>query len=193
MIEKNVKTYFSPKVFKPAIDKTSFIHPLASVIGNVIIGKNVMVSPTACIRGNEGQSLFVDDDANVQDGVVLHEVETFSHGKPVEKRICDVNGKQYAVFVGKRVSLAHQAQIHGPACYCVIEPGAIVLGVTVAGGRYVKAGTVLTSQKDADKLPKITATYAFKDLNAGVIHVNTALAKACIAANKKKPAKTKNK
>ncbi|MEI7589789.1 MAG: carbonic anhydrase [Deltaproteobacteria bacterium] len=213
MIEKNVKTNFSPKVFKPVIDKTTFVHPLASVIGNVILGKNIMVSPTACVRGDEGQPMFVDDDANIQDGVVIHALETESHGKVVEKHLCEVNKKKYAVYVGKRVSLAHQSQIHGPAVVmddtfvgmkalvfkalvgkgCVIEPGAIVLGVTVADGRFVKAGSVVNSQKDADKLPKITASYAFKDLNKGVVHVNTTLAKAYIAANKKKPAKTKVK
>ena len=59
---------------------------------------------------------------------------------------------------------------------CVIEPGAKVVGVTVADGRYVPMGTVLNSQKDADNLPKITEDYPFRKLNAGVVHVNVQLA-----------------
>jgi hypothetical protein len=35
---------------------------------------------------------------------------------------------------------------------------------------------VLTDQSAADRLPVITDDYAFKNLNAGVVHVNTSLA-----------------
>ncbi len=115
MIEKNVKTDFSAKVSEPVIGSGTFVHPLAAVIGNVILGNNVMVAPTACVRGDEGQPLYVGDDTNVQDGVVIHALETELDGKPVEKNQMEVNGKKYAVYVGNRVSLAHQVQIHGPA------------------------------------------------------------------------------
>lgn len=196
MIHKNVVTDFSPKESSPVIDGSAYIHPLAAVIGNVTVGKRVMVSPFASIRGDEGQSIVVSDNANVQDGVVLHALETELNGQPVEKNLVEVDGKKYAVYVGRRVSLAHQVQIHGPACVgddtfvgmqslvfkatvgsgCVVEPGCIVMGVKVPDGRYVPAGTVLKKQEDADNLPAITADYPMKDLNKGVVHVNTALA-----------------
>ena len=83
MIEKNVQTDFCSKVSEPVIDPTTYVHPLASVIGNVTLGKNIMVSPTAAIRGDEGQPIFIGDDSNVQDGVVLHGLETEMNGKPV--------------------------------------------------------------------------------------------------------------
>lgn len=196
MIHKNVVTDFSPKESFPVIDASAYIHPLAAVIGNVTVGRRVMVSPFASIRGDEGQAIVVSDNANVQDGVVLHALETELNGQPVEKNLVEVDGKKYAVYVGRRVSLAHQVQIHGPACVgddtfvgmqslvfkatvgsaCVIEPGCIVMGVRVPDGRYVPAGTVLKKQEDADNLPAITADYPMKDLNKGVVHVNTALA-----------------
>lgn len=196
MIHKNVVTDFSPKESFPVIDASAYIHPLAAVIGNVTVGKRVMVSPFASIRGDEGQAIVVSDNANVQDGVVLHALETELNGQPVEKNLVEVDGKKYAVYVGRRVSLAHQVQIHGPACVgddtfvgmqslvfkatvgsgCVVEPGCIVMGVRVPDGRYVPAGTVLKKQEDADNLPAITADYPMKDLNKGVVHVNTALA-----------------
>ena len=197
MIGKNVQTDFSSKVYEPTIDPTAYVHPLGAVIGNVILGKNVFVSPFASVRGDEGQPLHVGDDSNVQDGVIIHALETEEHGKPIEKNLMEVGGKKYAVYVGNRVSLAHQVQIHGPAVVlddsfigmkslvfrakvgkgCVVEPLCILIGVSVPDGRYVPAGTVLRDQAVADKLPVITDDYPFKTLNKGVVHVNTSLAK----------------
>ena len=196
MIHKNVVTVFCSKESMPAIDATAYIHPLAAVIGNVTIGRRVMVAPFAAVRGDEGQPIRVDDESNVQDGVVLHGLETELKGRPVENNLVEADGKRYAVYVGKRVSLAHQVQIHGPARVgddsfvgmqslvfkssvgknCVVEPGCILMGVSVPDNRYVPAGTVLKKQDDAESLPGITDDYLLKDMNKGVIHVNTALA-----------------
>ena len=76
MIHKNPKTPFADKEVLPEINETAFIHPLAAVIGNVTIGKKVRVSPFASVCGDEGQPLFVGDDSNVQDGAVIHALET---------------------------------------------------------------------------------------------------------------------
>ncbi len=196
MIHKNVVTDFSSTEHEPIIDKSAFVHPLAAVIGNVTIGKRVMISPFASVRGDEGQPLFVGDESNVQDGVIIHALETEHEGHEVAQNFIEYEAEKYAVYIGKRVSLAHQAQIHGPAMVgddtfvgmqslvfkstvgkgCVIEPGCILLGVSIEDGHYVPCGTVLKRQKDAKKLPKITDDYAFKSLNEGVVHVNTSLA-----------------
>jgi carbonic anhydrase/acetyltransferase-like protein (isoleucine patch superfamily) len=205
MIGKNVKTDFSARVSEPVIDPSSYVHPLAAVIGNVILGKNIMVAPTASVRGDEGQPIYVGDYSNVQDGVVIHALETEVDGKPVEKNLYEVSGKKYAVYVGSRVSLAHQVQIHGPAVVmdntfvgmkvlvfksfvgqnCVIEPAAVLMGVKIADGRYVPVGSVIKTQFEADMLPSITPDYPLKDMNRGVLHVNKALAKGYLAAEKK--------
>ena len=198
MIEKNVKTDFCAAPSEPVVDPTAYVHPLAAVIGNVTIGPGVMVAPAASVRGDEGQPLHVGGNSNVQDGVVIHALETEMNGAPVDKNLFEVNGKKYAVYIGERVSLAHQAQVHGPAVIlddtfvgmkslvfrsrvgktCVIEPCSLLMGVTVADGRYVPAGSVVKTQRDADALPAITDDYPMKHLNRGVVHVNTALAKA---------------
>ncbi len=197
-IHANVITDFSPVSHTPRVDPISYVHDLAAVIGNVFIGKRVMVAPAASVRGDEGQPIHISDEANIQDGVVIHALETWSDGAPVEKNLVNVAGEHYAVYVGKRVSLAHQCQIHGPAfvgddsfigmqalvfkasvgANCVVEPKALLMGVTVAEGRYVPAGSVITTQQQADELPEITDDYSFKNLNAGVVHVNTHLADA---------------
>jgi len=197
MIHENVKTDFCAQVKSPVIDVSTYVHPLAAVIGNVILGKNIMVSPAASVRGDEGQPIFVGDDSNIQDGVVIHALETELDGKPVEKNLFEVNGEKYAVYIGKRVSLAHQVQIHGPSVVmdntfvgmkvlvfksfvgnnCVLEPAAVVMGVKIPDGRYVEAGAVIKKQADADNLPIITDDYPMKEMNKGVIHVNVSLAR----------------
>ncbi|MEW6574692.1 MAG: carbonic anhydrase [Bacillota bacterium] len=196
-IRPNVVTSFNPSVENPVIADSAYVDPMASVIGNVELGAQVYVAPFASVRGDEGQPIYVGEGSNVQDGVVLHALETEDEGKPVEKNLVEYGGKKYAVYVGKHVSLAHQAQVHGPALVddgtfigmqalvfkaqvgknCVVEPGAKLLnGVKVPDGRYVPAGKVVTTQEEADQLPVITDEYPFKNLNAGVLHVNEQLA-----------------
>ena len=201
----NVLTSFNNDVNKPVIAKSSFVHDLASVIGDVKLGERVYVAPAASIRGDEGQPIYVGNESNVQDGVVIHGLETMEEGKAVEKNQVEVGGKKYSVYIGDRVSMAHQSQVHGPALVgndvfigmqalvfkatvgdgTVLEPGAKLVGVKVGSGKYVPAGSVITKQADADALPAITGTYAFKDLNKAVVHVNTQFADGY---NGKKPA-----
>jgi carbonic anhydrase/acetyltransferase-like protein (isoleucine patch superfamily) len=193
----NVETDFNEDIEQPNLDPTSFIDPLASVLGHVQLGKNVYVAPGASIRGDEGQPIFLAEGTNVQDGVVIHALETVQEGKAVPGRTYNVGGKDYAVYIGKRVSLAHQALVHGPARVddnvfvgmqamvfkaaigegVVIEPGAKVIGVTIAPRRYVPAGQTITDQRVADNLPQITEGYAFRGLNEAVVHVNTSFAR----------------
>ena len=56
---------------KPVIHESSFIHPLAAVTGNVIIGKDVYVGPGAAIRGDWGK-IIIEDGCNVQENCVIH-------------------------------------------------------------------------------------------------------------------------
>src|ERR1035437_9593004 len=57
--------------YKPVIHKTSFVHPLANVTGNVIMGKNVFIGSGAAIRGDFGQ-ISIEDGCNVQENCVIH-------------------------------------------------------------------------------------------------------------------------
>ena len=62
---------YSFKEFIPVIDPSSFIHPTAVVIGNVIIGKKVYIGPNAVLRGDWGM-IQIDDGCNVQENCVIH-------------------------------------------------------------------------------------------------------------------------
>ncbi len=57
--------------FKPVVHKSSFVHPLASVTGNVIIGKDVYIGPGAAIRGDFGE-IIIKDGGNVQENCTIH-------------------------------------------------------------------------------------------------------------------------
>lgn len=57
--------------YKPVIHKSAFIHPNATVTGNVIIGKNVYVGPGAAIRGDWGE-IIIEDGCNVQENCTVH-------------------------------------------------------------------------------------------------------------------------
>lgn len=57
--------------FIPVIHPSSFVHPQASVTGNVVIGKNVYVGPGAAIRGDWGE-IVIEDGCNVQENCTIH-------------------------------------------------------------------------------------------------------------------------
>lgn len=62
---------FKFKGFIPVVDPTSFVHPQATVTGNVIIGKHVYIGPGAAIRGDWG-GIIIKDGCNVQENCTIH-------------------------------------------------------------------------------------------------------------------------
>lgn len=62
---------YSFKGFTPVIHESSFIHPQAAVIGNVIIGKDCYIGPGAALRGDWGQ-IILEDGCNVQENCIIH-------------------------------------------------------------------------------------------------------------------------
>jgi carbonic anhydrase len=197
-VAPNVRTSFMPQIETPAIGAHTRIHPLAAVIGSVTIGDRVYVAPAASVRGDEGQHIYIGNESNIQDGVVVHGLETFEGDHELPENEVDVEGRKYSVYIGNRVSLAHQSQVHGPARvgndsfvgmqalvfrtelgdHVVVEPGAKLIGVKVARGRYVPALSVITKQEQADALPTVTSDYVYRNLNESVVRVNIQLAQA---------------
>jgi phenylacetic acid degradation protein len=62
---------FSFDDFIPVIHASAFIHPNATVTGNVIIGRDVYVGPGAAIRGDWG-GVVIEDGCNVQESCTIH-------------------------------------------------------------------------------------------------------------------------
>ena len=62
---------FSFDGFVPVVHESAFVHPNATVVGNVVIGRDVYVGPGAVIRGDWG-GVEIADGCNVQEGCVIH-------------------------------------------------------------------------------------------------------------------------
>lgn len=169
------------------VSKSAFVHPDASVIGKVILGENVHVAADCSIRADEGSPFFIGPDSNVQDGVVMHALK--------DKKV-SVGGERWAIYVGKNVSMAHQALIHGP-CYigdhsfigfkavvhdavvgshCYIGIGATVVGVEIPNGKYVPHGMIVDHSSKIELLENVTDAHLH--FNEDVVAVNRGLAAA---------------
>jgi len=166
-ISPNPITSINPVERFPHIDRSAFLSPFTSVIGDVTIGKNVFVAPSATLRADEGTPFFIGASSNIQDGAILHGL--------AHERI-PVGNKSYSIYVGTGVSITHGAIVHGP---CVlgdnvfvgfksivfnaivgrgsyISMDAIVTnGVRVAANRFVPPGAHIDTQAKADKLGRV--------------------------------------
>ncbi|MBT8191013.1 MAG: transferase hexapeptide repeat family protein [Bacteroidia bacterium] len=63
--------FYAFKGFVPVVHPSSFVHPQASVTGNVIIGKDVYIGPGAAVRGDWG-GIVIEDGCNVQENCTIH-------------------------------------------------------------------------------------------------------------------------
>lgn len=55
----------------PVVDPSSYVHPLASLIGDVIVGPGCFIAPGASLRGDFGR-IVVEGDSSIQDNVSVH-------------------------------------------------------------------------------------------------------------------------
>lgn len=178
----------------PVIPATAYVHPQATVIGKVVLGNYVHIAAGSSIRADEGSPFYIGANSNIQDGVVIH---------ALKDRHVVVGSEPWAVYVGKEVSMAHQALIHGPCFigdetfigfkavihdsvvseHCYVGIGATVVGVQIPSGRFVPHGSVVDTQEKADQLPLATESHA--EFNEDVVEVNRGLAVAYQGQHKK--------
>ncbi|MGN6566956.1 MAG: transferase hexapeptide repeat family protein [Flavipsychrobacter sp.] len=71
MNSNSVDMFYSFKGFIPVVHPSSFVHPLAAVTGNVVIGKDVYIGPGAALRGDWG-GIVIEDGCNVQESCTIH-------------------------------------------------------------------------------------------------------------------------
>lgn len=84
---------------KPVIPTSTFVHPQAVIIGDVIIGENCYIGPLCSLRGDFGR-ILIGDGSNIQEGCILHSF-------PNKNCIVDMHGH-----------IAHGAILHG----CHVKP-----------------------------------------------------------------------
>jgi len=110
------------------------------------IGKNVFIAPTAVIVGD----VHIEEGASLWFGVVLRgDIETIRIGRNsnIQDNCTIHTDYDCPVIIGDRVSVGHNAVLHGCRVedYCLIGIGAVVLNAaSVKTGSIVAAGSVVT-------------------------------------------------
>ena len=126
----------------PTIGQAVYIDESSVLIGDITLGDNVSVWPTAVIRGDV-EKVNIGDDTNVQDGAVLH----VSHAGRFSEH-------GYPLSIGKGVTIGHKAVVHGCTVgnYCLVGIGAIIMDgavledyVMLGAGSLVSPGQRLES------------------------------------------------
>ncbi len=126
----------------PALGAGAWVHPRATVVGEVSLGADASVWPGAVIRGDVN-SISIGEATNIQDSSVLH----VSHKTPA-------NPAGGPLVIGARVTVGHAVILH--ACSiedeCLIGMGSIILDravvqkhVLLGAGSLVPEGKVLES------------------------------------------------
>lgn len=94
----------------PTIDPSAFVHPDAVLIGDVVIGPESSVWPTAVLRGDHG-TIRVGAQTSVQDGTIIHCTSTLD------------------TVIGDRCTVGHNVHLEGCTIEddCLIGSGSVVL------------------------------------------------------------------
>lgn len=113
----------------PRIHKTAFVHPTATIIGDVTIGEHSSVWPGAVLRG-DFSSIKIGRYTCIQDNAVVHPGDIYFSKKP----------RYLPVKIGDYVIVGHNALVHG----CTIENNCIVGGgSTVFNNARVREGSLV--------------------------------------------------
>ncbi|MFF9278197.1 gamma carbonic anhydrase family protein [Streptomyces griseosporeus] len=109
---------------EPRIDENTFVAPTASVIGDVTLAEGASVWYGAVLRGDV-ERISVGAQSNVQDNCTLH------------------TDPGFPVTVGERVSIGHNAVVHG----ATVEDDCLIgMGATVLNGAVIGAGSLVAAQ-----------------------------------------------
>ena len=111
------------------MNEQCFIAPNATIVGDVILEKDVSIWYGAVLRGDSG-TIAVGQGSNIQDNCVVHE----------------------KTVIGNYCTIGHGAIIHGCTIgdNCLIGMGAIILdGAVLEEGCLVGAGALVTGKTHA--------------------------------------------
>ncbi len=108
----------------PAFGENCFIAENATIVGDVIMGKDCTVWFNAVIRGDVN-SIRIGNKTNIQDGAVIH---------------CTY--QRAATTIGSNVSVGHNAIVHG----CTIEDNVLVgMGAIVMDNAVVQQNCIVAA------------------------------------------------
>jgi carbonic anhydrase/acetyltransferase-like protein (isoleucine patch superfamily) len=116
----------------PRIDPSAFVHPDAVIIGDVVLGPESTVWPTAVLRGDHG-TIRVGARTSIQDGTVIH---------------CTAD---LPTSIGADCVVGHNAHLEGCTIedHCLIGSGSVVLHrVVVRTGALVGAAALVPNDTE---------------------------------------------
>ena len=116
----------------PRVDPSAFVHPTATLIGDVEVGARASIWPGAVLRGDDGP-IVIGPDTSIQDGTVIHMTEGRS-----------------STTVGARVTVGHRVILHGCTIGsdCLIGMGSCLLdNAVVEDWAFVAAATLVAPGK----------------------------------------------
>jgi phenylacetic acid degradation protein len=116
-----VANVFAFDGFVPVIHESAFVHPNATVTGNVVIGRDVYVGPGAAIRGDWG-GIVIDDGCNVQEGCTIHMFPGVT------------------VHLEQRAHIGHGAVVHGAR---IGENALVGMNAVIMDNAIVGAGSIV--------------------------------------------------
>jgi carbonic anhydrase/acetyltransferase-like protein (isoleucine patch superfamily) len=107
----------------PQLHPESWVAPNASIIGQVSLASRASVWYSATLRA-EAEPIEIGPDTNIQDGVTVHV------------------DKEFPVRVGARVSVGHNAVLHG----CTVEDDSLVgMGAVILNGAVIGSGSLVAA------------------------------------------------
>jgi phenylacetic acid degradation protein len=127
---------YSFKDFIPVVHPSSFVHPQATVTGNVIIGKDVYIGPGAALRGDWG-GIVIKDGCNVQENCTMHMFPGVT------------------VVLQEGAHIGHGAVIHGATIgkNCLVGMNSVIMDNVVLGDEcivgalsFIKADTLFEAR-----------------------------------------------
>ncbi len=101
-----------------------FIAPNATIVGDVMMGKDCSIWFNAVVRGDVN-SIRMGDKVNVQDGAVIH--ATYQKTKTI---------------IGNNVSIGHNAIVHG----CTVEDNVLIgMAAVVMDNAHIGSNTIIAA------------------------------------------------
>jgi carbonic anhydrase/acetyltransferase-like protein (isoleucine patch superfamily) len=147
----------------PTIHPTAWISPDAVLIGNVVVGAEATIWPTAVLRADNSE-IRVGARTSIQDGTVIH---------------CTF---ELPTIIGEDCVIGHNTHLEGCIVEdaCLVGSGSVVLngvrletGSLVAAGAVVSPGTVVPSRASARGVParmRPDSVDPERDILPGAVH-----------------------
>ncbi|NQT16174.1 MAG: carbonate dehydratase [Planctomycetes bacterium] len=141
----------------PKVARSAYVHPTATILGNVIVEEEAFIGPGAVIRADEPgpdgkvRPIIIGEQVNVQDCAVVHAL----------------GGSE--VNVGHGSSITHAAVVHGPCdigANCLIGFNSVVFRATLGNGVIVMHQALVegVNVPPALHVPSMTAVQSEEDV-----------------------------